>query len=369
MPNLNLLRRMTDANVLAELVRTPATRAQLAQATGLSKPTVSESVRRLGERGVLREGGTTVGGRGRAGTLIELDPAIGTAVAVHAGAGEVRGHVLDVHGEVRARHTSSVREPVGADDLAAALEEVFDTLAEHAPEGLGAAPVRAIAMSVADPVDPRTGRVVDLPGSPFLVGEVDLPALLRPRLAPGGGLALDNDVNWSALAELELGAARGLSDVIHVHLGAGIGAAIVVGGRIVKGSRGTAGEIAQLPWTGNATLVRRVSDLGLAVPGAWRLDLDLARAILTAESTDPVRDRFVEAIALACAGVVTFLDPEALVLGGPLAESPWLREALAARINAMCVLPVQVRHATVVDAPLIGAGRHASAALTDLLLD
>lgn len=368
LPTLDLLRRLTDGYVLAELVRAPATRAALAKATGLSKPTVSESVRRLSERGVLHEGALTQGGRGRAGTLVEVDDTAGAALAIHAGAGEVTAEVLDVRGQVRGRHTLAVDEPVREADLRGALDAAINE-AFRAAGDIAQAPLRSIAVSVADPVDPHTGRVVDLPGSPFLIGDADLPGVLRPHLAHGGRLAIDNNVNWSALAELDLGVARDLSDVIHIHLGRGIGAAIVIDGRVVQGARGTAGEIAQLPWTGNATLVRRLSDLGLAVPGQWRLDLDLAERILRPDSTDPARDRFVEAIALACAGVVTFLDPQALILGGPLAANDWLREAIAARVNGMCALPIDVRHAQVDEAPLSGARRHAAADLTDLLLD
>lgn len=368
MPSLDLLRRLSDAHVLAELVRSPASRAQLAQATGLSKPTISESVRRLTERSVLREAGAATGGRGRVGTLIEIVPAVGVALAIHAGAGEVSAELLDARGEVRGRHTEGVAEPVTAASLATAVDAVIAGVRGALPATIAQAPVRAIAMSVADPVDPGSGRIVDLPGSPFLVGEADLAGLLTPYLAEGGRLSFDNDVNWSALAELEQGAAQDLSDVVQVHLGRGIGAAIVVDGRIVQGARGIAGEIAHLPW-GNSTLVRRISDLGLGVRGQWQLDLDLAAQVLRADSTDPVRDRFVDALALACAGVATFLDPQALIFSGPLAANDWLLEALTERICAATVLPIEIRRASVENAPMTGARLHAAAELLDLLLD
>lgn len=361
LPTLDLLRRMTDSHIVAHLVRSPATRAELAHATGLSKPTVSESVRRLGENGVVREGAVRTGGRGRAGTLVELDEDAGTGLAIHAGEGEVTTEVVDLRGEVRGRHTEPVSTPVTAAALGAALAHTARVARASAP-----GPVRVAAISVADPVDPHTGRVVDLPGSPFLVGDVDLPRLMSGLVR--GPVAVDNDVNWSALAELELGAARGLSDIVQVHLGAGVGAAIVVDGRVVQGSRGTAGEIAQLPWAGHTTLVRRLADLGLAAPGEWRLDLERLRRVLDPAVVDPARDRFVDAIALAVAGVATVLDPQAVILGGPLADNAWLRTALAGRIAALCVLPVEIRHAEIPEAPLTGARSHAAAALRELLV-
>ena len=88
----------------------------------------------------------------------------------------------------------------------------------------------ATTVSAADPVDQRTGRLVELPDSPFLTGE----------LAPAEVLAdlvehpptVDNDVNWAAVAEQRQGVATDLSEFGYCYLGAGLGLGLVSRGRV-----------------------------------------------------------------------------------------------------------------------------------------
>src|SRR5699024_4964255 len=100
------------------------------------------------------------------------------------------------------------------------------------------------AVSVADPVDRDTGRVVRLPDAPFLVGELDPPAVLQGVV--DGPVQVDNDVNWAARAEREAGCAAGIDDFAYVHLGEGLGCAVVTDGEVRRGQHGLAGEIAHL---------------------------------------------------------------------------------------------------------------------------
>ena len=81
----------------------------------------------------------------------------------------------------------------------------------------------ARAVSAADPVDRETGRLVELPDAPFLVGALDAPAVLAELVE--GPVTVDNDVNWMARAEHEG------RDFVYVFLGEGVGAAVVSDGR------------------------------------------------------------------------------------------------------------------------------------------
>ena len=74
-PTAELLRRLTDRRVFEQLLDADSlTRAEIAARTGISKPTISESVRRLTDAGLVVESGRQVGGRGRAGTYCRLGP-------------------------------------------------------------------------------------------------------------------------------------------------------------------------------------------------------------------------------------------------------------------------------------------------------
>src|SRR5262249_4386305 len=90
------------------------------------------------------------------------------------------------------------------------------------------------------PIDRRTGTVgsaVILPGWAGIHAEEELGRRL------GLYVQVDNDANLGALAEVSFGAGRGLSDIVYVRLGSGVGAGLVMGGRLHRGATGRAGEI------------------------------------------------------------------------------------------------------------------------------
>ncbi|MGH3654861.1 ROK family protein, partial [Glutamicibacter sp.] len=93
----------------------------------------------------------------------------------------------------------------------------------------------AAAASQGNPVDPRTLRPVVLPGAPFPEGHGDLLGVLNSLTA--GPAIIDNDVNWSALAEQRTGVGRGVDEMLLVYLGPGIGAGVVMSGQVQRGFR------------------------------------------------------------------------------------------------------------------------------------
>src|SRR3954452_18807880 len=111
-PSLELLRSLTDEHVLRALMTEPRlTRAGLAARTGISKPTVSESVRRLTDAGLVRDTGERTTGRGRVGTYYGLAADLGCALVASIAPEGVVAETLDVHGAVLAREVVPVRRP------------------------------------------------------------------------------------------------------------------------------------------------------------------------------------------------------------------------------------------------------------------
>src|SRR3954454_11117928 len=106
-PSLELVRAVTDDHVLRALMtHRRLTRAELATATGISKPTAGESVRRLESRGlVVDTGERTPGGRGRGrvGSYYALAADVGVALAVSIAPSGVVAEAVDVYGSVVAR--------------------------------------------------------------------------------------------------------------------------------------------------------------------------------------------------------------------------------------------------------------------------
>src|SRR6478609_1554040 len=109
-PSLDLLTELTDENVLSALITEPRlTRAELATLTGISKPTIGDSVRRLTEVGLILDTGERTTGRGRAGSYYALAADVGTALVVSVAPEGVVAEVLDAHGAVTSRHPVPAR--------------------------------------------------------------------------------------------------------------------------------------------------------------------------------------------------------------------------------------------------------------------
>jgi predicted NBD/HSP70 family sugar kinase len=331
-PTLDLLRSLSDEHVLrALMVQRRATRAELATATGLSKPTVSESVRRLDAAGAVVDTGERTTGRGRVGTYYALAPAGHALVASLAPAGIV-AETLDVYGDVVARAQAS-----------AAAADVAATLRELAGEG----PYRLAVVSAADPVDRATGRLVELPDAPFLLGALDPAAVLAGVV--DGPVTVDNDVNWAARAEART------DDFVYLHLGEGLGCAVVSDGEVRRGHAGLAGEIAHVVTAGPGGAAMRLTEvfgtLGLRRPGSTAIDVP---KLLGAAD---LHDTIAGAVAGVLAAIVAFTDPSVVLLGGE-----WGRELLAPIEREFARSPrhVPLAPAAVAHEPALTAARDAA---------
>jgi predicted NBD/HSP70 family sugar kinase len=339
-PSLELLRSLSDEHVLRALMtQRRATRAEIAVATGLSKPTVSESVRRLSEAGVVVDTGERTTGRGRIGTYYGLPDSTGSALVVSIAPEGIVAEAVDVYGDVVARSQAEVSRAPGADAVARALAHVAGEVAVP--------PVRVAAVSAADPVDRESGRLIELPDSPFLVGALDPPAVLADLV--DGPVTVDNDVNWAARAE------HGRSDFVYVFLGEGVGAAVVSDGEVRRGHAGLAGEIAHVPTVGPGGAAMPFTDvfaaLGLRRPGSTAIDVP---ALVAAH--DKAAD-LARALAGVLSAAVALVDPEVVVVGGPWGSSVL---ELLAREFAQAPRHVPVEAAGVADEPALAGAREAA---------
>ena len=216
----------------------------------------------------------------------------------------------------------------------------------------GSGPVRAIAISVANPVDPVTHEVVALPGSPFPEGRVRAGDV-------GAGVLLDNDVNFSALAERREGAAREAKSFAYVYVGAGLGVSLYVGDQLVRGAHGLAGEIGYLDSSGS-TLAAALADQGFGRPDAPSLDVGEILTTLDRAAEDALaaeRLRLLGAtLGRAVAAICTIVDPDLVLLGGPAGSRGELVAEIRRTVRELTPGPVRVEAGEVTDsAALRGA--------------
>jgi len=369
-PSLALLRSLSDEAVLRTLMDTPRlTRAELALATGLSKPTAAEAIRRLEEAGLVRDTGERTSGRGGVGTYYALSDRVGVALAVDVAPDAITAETVNPSGAVRHRVVEPLHRPATPQSVARRLRKA----AEAALPGLDAESVRIAVVSAADPVDRATGALVHLPDAPFLLGAMSPAAVLQPMVS--GPVLVDNDVNWAARAEREVRQQqRGteLNDFVYLHLGEGLGCAVITDAEVRRGHRGLAGEIAHIlvpSFAGRAVpFIAVFAQLGLRHAGSTAIDV----ATLRDKLTSPGGRQLARTLAAAVCGVLTaataLCDPQLIVIGGTWGTTQRMIEAIQ-RAFAQQLRTVPIQPALAADEPsLTGARTSAIAKLrTDII--
>lgn len=356
-PSPELLRSLTDEHVLRALMRQRRlTRAEVAIATGMSKPAVGESVRRLAEAGVVANTGErTAGGRGRGrvGSYYALAASAGTALAVSIAPEGVVAECVDAYGDTVSRAEDKIDRLAPAERIGKALRRAAATARGNA----GATP-RLAVVSAAGPVDRATGRLIRLPDEPFLLGELDPARILAPHV--DGAVVVDNDVNWAAQAERDNAPAL-LADFTYVFLGDGLGAAVISDGTVIRGHAGFAGEIAHLLTVGPQGQAMRLIEvfrvMDLRRPGSTAIDVDRLLAVATGAQPQAAAMRQIlsRAVSGILAAAVALADSGLIVIGGSWGSHPLILGAIAAEA-ARLPRPIPIQAATLTDEPaLIGA--------------
>jgi predicted NBD/HSP70 family sugar kinase len=327
------LRERNRARVIDALRRLSLTsRSELARATGLSRTTVGLVVSDLQAKGLVVEqtASDRQTGRGRPPVLLRLDPSAGVAVGIDFDHDRVRVALADLSSTVLGEDLAYIDVDHSAADAIEAAVEMVAALREAA--GVDESQLVGAGVGLPGPVH-RTGNV----GSPeILPGWAGLPA--RETLARRLRLAveIDNDANLGALAEVSFGAGRGLSDVIYVRLGSGVGAGLVIGGKLHHGAAGLAGEIGHVQVRPDG-VVCRCGNRGcletIAAEGALRALLgpavghDVTRReileLVTAGDLGATRvvNDAGRAVGRVLADLCNAFNPQAVVVGGELSEA------------------------------------------------
>jgi predicted NBD/HSP70 family sugar kinase len=329
------LRRLNASAVLAALREDgPRTLRELSVRTGLSRPTVEAVLGALGAEGWVAALAPEEGGMGRPARRYRFRAEAGSVLGIDIGAHRVRVLVADLDGAVQAQARVPVDVSTGRRARLAAVRRGLDEagVGSVAAAGVGTPGLVARDGRVTISVLPQwsglelaaaVGRLVDCP------------------------VAAENDANLAVLAERWQGAARADDDVVFVLLEQGIGAGVLLGGRLHRGHHGAAGEIAYGDFLGGLGSLR---ELGHELVDAARAGDE--RAIAAIAGATPHIARHVSALALA-------YDPALVVIGGGLsrASDRFVPEIEAALARACVVPPRLAVSATGGEAVALGAVR------------
>ncbi|MFG3166756.1 ROK family transcriptional regulator [Streptomyces sp. NPDC048200] len=332
-----VLRAMNDRAALDLLLaHGPLSRTRIGKLTGLSKPTASQLLARLEAAGLVLATGTSEGRPGPNAQLYAVNPGAGHAAGLDVTPDRVLAAVADITGRTVGEYELPTPGRHPAQPVVRQVTDALDGAVKAA--GLARDDVRRLVIGTPGAFDPNTGRLryaSHLPGwhTPTLLDELAA-ALPMP-------VEYENDVNLVAIAEQRLGAAQGHEDFVLLWNEGGLGAALVLGGRLHRGWTGGAGEVGFLPVPG-APLVRQVTkansggyqelagsqalpklarELGIkdlpAGPYTEVAATLVERAAAVADG--PYRqllETYATGLATGLASLVSVLDPELVVLSG-----------------------------------------------------
>src|SRR6516164_9084591 len=353
---LSLLRELGEQAVLETIFRKgPITRPEIATATNLSKPTVSAAVTRLEREGLVRASGRRAGQRGRNPVAYVVSARAGFVVGADIGGSNVRVAAADLFGEA----ICDLKRATAKDGSRAVGVQVLEMVSEVIDQA-SAAHGRPLTLGISAPgvVDQSSGRVTSLAYNVVPEGGFDPLEVIRERFDLP--VLVDNNVNLAAVGEKWFGLARGVSTIVFIAIGAGIGMGIIIDDELVRGAHGAAGEIGYLPLVGDpfnprhrlhGGLEDEIGAAGIAAafnerrgPGEPELSsvhevFELASAGNAAARSvvDHVASRLGAAIATVCA----ILDPDLVVLGGGIGASPLLLRPV--RGAAAALVPITAR--------------------------
>lgn len=338
-------------------------RVELARTLALVPSTAGIYVDRLVSEGFLREKPSPARGLGRPPVLIELNPRAGRFVGLDFDAREM--HAIDC--DFAQRRQGETRRAIPPRSR---VGEVLEQLEHVVRELLAARPGELLGIGVGVPgvVDPVRGTVTRYD---YLPGWHDVS--VGPWLAERFGVpvAVENNIRSMVLGELWSGSGQGTRHLVCLGVRSGIGSGIVVDGQLVRGAQNLAGEIGDWIYPGAAGPARR-DGRGGAATGASIEQLASLTALLDAAKLSTAAEllaalergqRRATTLVLEAARVhgwvvhqlIALLDPERVVVAGPLVEHEPYLEALRAAARAWGGARAAERLATSTLGPYAGA--------------
>jgi predicted NBD/HSP70 family sugar kinase len=337
------LLRSINARAVLELIdkQSPISRTDVARLTGLSKPTVSVTLAALVDVGVVHEVGHVTGRKGPAAVLYAIIPTTSWGIGVDLGHDRVRVAIADLNGVTRARKEAGIRR-----DPEALVQQVLQMCQEAAAEvgtALGESTHVVVGLpAVVGPDGRQLSYAGGLPGAGVGLGEALAATLPTP-------LVLENDVNLAALSEHTQGHGVDVDDFVLVSLGVGLGVGLVVGGRVIRGASGAAGEVGYLPGERETALHAKPplnrdlveSSIGaryiVSQARAKGLDGEVSARSVFDQARDgnadalEIVDGTARAIAYVISCIAPVVDPKLVILGGAIGSNA---DLLAAPVGA-----------------------------------
>ncbi|MFD1849331.1 ROK family transcriptional regulator [Oceanobacillus bengalensis] len=236
------LMKSVNKSIILNKIRTsePISRAQIAKETSLTPPTVSSIVKELIEQGLVRESTLGTSSGGRKPTMLHINNDAFYVIGVDAGPETVECILSDLKGQVFQRTSSSIKSQLTNDEFVSILKQNIHALLQLS--SVDHEKIIGIGVAMHGVVDVETGMSLVAPN----LNLRDIP--IKDRLEEEFHITVkvENDARAMALGESWFGGHDDVDSMVAVNIGRGVGAGVVIGGKLYHGAQDIAGELGHM---------------------------------------------------------------------------------------------------------------------------
>ncbi len=359
-----------NKSLILNKIRTqgPISRAQIARETNLTRPTVSSNVKELIDQNIVEESDIGQSQGGRKPTMLVINNGAFCILGVDAGPDSIECIVSDLSGKVLERSETQLQLPTDNEKFLDALKScIQDCLVKTAGKD-----VIGIGVAMHGVVDVETGVSLVAPN----LGLTNIPIKEELENTFGLEVKVENDARAMALGEFWFGDHGELESMLAVNIGRGVGAGMIIGGKLYHGSSDIAGEIGHMTidlngqvcecgnrgclqtFAAGPAIARNISDKTTESLSAEQV---FEQALCGNEACIEVLTKAGKAMGVGLTNLIHIVNPEKIVLGGGVSKAqqfilPAIRETIRASALTQSASRTKVEITKLGDdATLIGA--------------
>ncbi len=325
--------------------RSPISRADVSNVTGLNKGTVSSLVSELLDEALLNESGPGQSSGGRRPVMLLFNEKAGYSIGIDLGVNYLLGVLTDLKGNICHEEVMKFKD-LGYEEILTNLFHIIDTLIASTPES----PYGIIGIGIGVP------GAVNKDGNILLAPNLDWKNIHLKEIVENKydlPVIVENEANAGAYGEQKFGVGKSFSNIIYISVGIGIGVGLILNGKLYKGNNGFSGELGHMTiqvdglpcrcgnqgcwelYASERALVKRAEGRNIvAKPGE---DISLEGLTSLAENEDKEAIQLFEQIGdylgVGINNIINTFNPEQVIIGNRMAAaSKWLDQPLKNRM-------------------------------------
>ncbi|WP_085524691.1 ROK family transcriptional regulator [Tuberibacillus sp. Marseille-P3662] len=327
--------------------RSPISRAETSNLTGLNKGTVSSLVNELLEEQLIYESGPGESSGGRRPVMLLFNQLAGYSIGIDLGVNYLFGILTDLQGNIH--HEEKIKfNHLSYEGIQSNLFQMIDRLFNSAPPS--AYGVVGIGIGVPGSVS-NNGEVLLAPNLGWK--NIDLQKVLEKKY--NLPVVVANEANAGAYGEKKFGIGKDFNNIVYVSAGIGIGTGLILNGDLFKGNNGFSGELGHMTievggakcrcgnegcwelYASEQALITNAEQTGIQPPHHAE-EITLEHLLLLAEHDNKQTIQLFETIGdylgVGINNIINIFNPDQVIIGNRIAScQQWLKEPLKQRIT------------------------------------